>query len=112
MCPNGPGPSGSFHASESRALLPSVVNVGSPVFGSTSHGARAARFLTSSSQFATVPPLNVFSQHHSLRMSVLGTFHGSCASCAGSGVDGNTLHSGGYGTGFALATVFCTTTPW
>ena len=54
------------------ALLPRVVNVGRSTVASWSQGTREARFPTSSSQPGIAVPLTFESQHHTLRMSVLG----------------------------------------
>ena len=82
-----------------RALLPTVVFDDAFSFGSKSHGARAARLPTTSSQS---PAVALAFQHHSVRVSVLGFSHGSASSVLSGGVPPNTSQRAVYGCGGAL----------
>jgi hypothetical protein len=73
----GPGWLPSIHDSAARALLPAVVLVEALACGLKSHGERDARLPTTMPQSDGVV---LCFQHISVRVSVLGLFHGSTAS--------------------------------
>ena len=68
-------------------------------FGSKSHGARAARLPTTSSQS---PAALLAFQHHSARVSVLGLSHGSASRALCGGVPPNASQRAVYGFGGVL----------
>src|SRR5688500_16849420 len=94
-CRKPPGVSRLNQASRSDTLLPSVVNVGSSVFGLTSHGARAPEFR--SVPVGSVQPSTGSWSSEVTQQPTTVFFGVCCAPKSGVGFVGKYCHFGGNG---------------